>query len=214
MALFAFISVAVTSATVTIYGEAIWDPVQLAGRMGGWGVIVALAALGVATLTTNLAANVVAPAYGFSSLSPQKISFRMGGYITAGIGIAMFPWKVMETSGGYIFTWLIGYSALLGPIAGILIADYFILRKSELNVAELFKTDGQYSANKGWNWAGIGALIIGILPNLPGFLHISGFVDSVPAIFDSIYAYAWFVGLAVAALVYLLIAKNSRGTSS
>jgi len=120
----------------------------------------------------------------------------------------------METSGGYIFTWLIGYSALLGPIAGILIADYFILRKSELNVAELFKTDGQYSANKGWNWAGIGALIIGILPNLPGFLHISGFVDSVPAIFDSIYAYAWFVGLAVAALVYLLIAKNSRGTSS
>ncbi len=214
MALFAFISVAVTSATVTIYGEAIWDPVQLAGRMGGWGVIVALAALGVATLTTNLAANVVAPAYGFSSLSPQKISFRMGGYITAGIGIAMFPWKVMETSGGYIFTWLIGYSALLGPIAGILIADYFILRKSELNVTELFKADGEYSASNGWNWAGIGALIIGILPNLPGFLHISGFVESVPPIFDSIYAYAWFVGLAVAALVYLLIAKNSRGKSS
>ncbi len=138
----------------------------------------------------------------------------MGGYITAGIGIAMFPWKVMETSGGYIFTWLIGYSALLGPIAGILIADYFILRKSELNVTELFKADGEYSASNGWNWAGIGALIIGILPNLPGFLHISGFVESVPPIFDSIYAYAWFVGLAVAALVYLLIAKNSRGKSS
>jgi len=210
MALFAFISVAVTSATVSIYGEAIWDPVQLAGRMGGWGVIIALAALSVATLTTNLAANVVAPAYGFSSLNPQKISFRMGGYITAGIGIAMFPWKVMETSGGYIFTWLIGYSALLGPIAGILIADYFILRKRELNVDELFNSEGQYSANGGWNIAGIAALVIGILPNLPGFLQVAGFVESVPEIFMSIYGYAWFVGLFVAALVYLMIAKKTR----
>ncbi len=208
MALFAFISVAVTSATVTIYGEAIWDPVELAGRMGGWGVIVALAALGVATLTTNLAANVVAPAYGFSNLSPGKISFRMGGYITAGIGIAMFPWKLLETSGGYIFTWLIGYSALLGPIAGILIADYFLLRKMNINIDDLFRHDGQYGANGGWNRAGISALIIGILPNLPGFLQVAGFVQGVPEIFLSIYGYAWFVGLLVAAVVYLLLAKK------
>jgi len=207
MALFAFISVAVTSATVTIYGEAIWDPVQLAGKMGGWGVIVALAALGIATLTTNLAANVVAPAYGFSNLNPSKISFRMGGYITAGIGIAMFPWKLMETSGGYIFTWLIGYSALLGPIAGILIADYFILRKRHLNVEELFSHEGQYAGKNGWNLAGITALIIGIAPNLPGFLQVAGFVESVPEIFLTIYGYAWFVGLIVASIVYLLIAE-------
>lgn len=208
MALFAFIGVAVTSATVTIYGEAIWDPVALAGRMGGFGIIVALAALALATLTTNLAANVVAPAYGFSNLSPSKINFKLGGYITAGIGIAIFPWKLLETSGGYIFTWLIGYSALLGPIAGILIADYFILRKRQLDIDALFRHDGQYGANGGWNPAGLIALVLGILPNLPGFLHVAGLVDSVPDIFKTVYNYAWFVGLFVAGALYLLLAKK------
>ena len=205
MALFAFISVAVTSATVTIYGEAIWDPVALAGKMGGVGVLVALAALVVATLTTNLAANVVAPAYGFSNLNPRKISFKMGGYITAAIGIAIFPWKLLETAGGYLFVWLIGYSALLGPIAGILIVDYFMVRKSELNAEDLFDHKGQYGA---WNWAGMTALIVGIAPNLPGFLHAAGMVESVPAIFDKIYSYAWFVGLFLAGIVYLVLNKK------
>ncbi len=205
MALFAFISVAVTSATVTIYGEAIWDPVALAGRMGGLGVVVALAALVVATLTTNLAANVVAPAYGFSNLSPSKVSFKMGGYITAGIGIAIFPWKLIESSGGYIFTWLVGYSALLGPIAGILIADYYLVRKSKLNAKALFDHAGEYGM---WNSAGVIALIVGILPNIPGFLHAAGFVDSVPDIFNSIYSFAWFVGLLVAGALYLVLNKK------
>ena len=205
MALFAFISVAVTSATVTIFGEAIWDPVVLASKMGGIGVIVALMALVVATLTTNLAANVVAPAYGFSNLNPKKISFKMGGYITAGIGIAIFPWKLLETAGGYIFVWLIGYSALLGPIAGILIADYFFVRKSELDAEALFNHKGQYGA---WNWAGIIALIVGILPNLPGFLHAAKIVETVPVIFDTIYSYAWFVGLFIAGALYLLLNKK------
>jgi len=208
MACFAFIGVAVTSATVTIFGEAIWDPVELAGRMGGMGVIVALAALIVATLTTNLAANVVAPAYGFSNLDPQKISFKMGGYITAGIGIAIFPWKLLETAGGYLFIWLIGYSALLGPIAGILIADYFLLRKCKLDVKALFRHDGEFGARNGWNMAGISALIIGILPNLPGFLHAAGAVDYVPEIFDMLYSYAWFVGVFVAGGLYLVFAKK------
>ncbi|SDE47286.1 NCS1 family nucleobase:cation symporter-1 [Kordiimonas lacus] len=205
MALFAFIGVAVTSATVTIYGEAIWDPVVLAGRMGGMGVVVALAALVIATLTTNLAANVVAPAYGFSNLSPSKISFTMGGYITAGIGIAIFPWKLLETAGGYLFTWLIGYSALLGPIAGILIVDYFLIRKCELDKDALFTHAGRYGA---WNSAGLIALVVGVLPNLPGFLHAAGAVDTVPAIFDTLYSYAWFVGLFVAGLLYLALAKK------
>lgn len=205
MALFAFISVAVTSATVTIYGEAIWDPVALAGRMGGLGVVVALAALVVATLTTNLAANVVAPAYGFSNLNPKKISFTMGGYITAAIGIAIFPWKLLETAGGYLFVWLIGYSALLGPIAGILIADYFLVRKSELDTDAMFNHAGQYGT---WNKAGLIALVIGILPNFPGFLHAAGAVASVPPIFDTIYSYAWFVGLLLAGGLYLVMAKK------
>ena len=205
MALFAFISVAVTSATVTIFGEAIWDPVVLAGKMGGIGVVVALMALVVATLTTNLAANVVAPAYGFSNLNPKKISFTMGGYITAGIGIAIFPWKLLETAGGYLFVWLIGYSALLGPIAGILIADYFLVRKSELDAESLFNHEGIY---KTWNWAGIIALIVGILPNLPGFLHAAGIVESVPEIFKTLYSYAWFVGLFIAAVLYLALNRS------
>jgi len=210
MALFAFIGVAVTSATVTIYGEAIWDPVQLAGRMGGYGIIFALAALALATLTTNLAANVVAPAYGFSNLSPSKISFKLGGYITAGIGVAIFPWKLLETAGGYLFTWLIGYSALLGPIAGILIADYLLLRKGKINVDDLFRHKGEYGANNGWNYAGLTALVVGILPNLPGFLSAAGIVGSVPEIFNTLYNYAWFVGLFVAGALYLLLAKKGQ----
>lgn len=208
MALFAFISVAVTSATVTIYGEAIWDPVALAGKMGGAGVIVALIALVIATLTTNLAANVVAPAYGFSNLAPSKITFRMGGYITAVIGILIFPWKLVEDAGAYIFTWLVGYSALLGPIAGLLIADYFLLRKTNLKLEDLFRHDGIYGGSNGWNKAGLTALGLGILPNLPGFLHVAGFVDTVPVFFDVIYGYAWFVGFAVAAILYLILAKR------
>lgn len=210
MALFAFIGVAVTSATVTIYGEAIWDPVELAGRMGGFGIIFALAALALATLTTNLAANVVAPAYGFSNLSPSKISFKLGGYITAGIGVAIFPWKLLETSGGYLFTWLIGYSALLGPIAGILIADYFLLRKCKINIDALFTHNGEYGANNGWNHAGLIALVVGILPNLPGFLSAAGIVGTVPEIFTTFYHYAWFVGLFVAGALYLLLAKKGQ----
>ena len=204
MALFAFISVAVTSATVTIYGEAIWNPVDLAGRMGGVSVIFALAALVIATLTTNLAANVVAPAYGFSNLAPSRISFQVGGYITAAIGILIFPWKLVEDASAYIFTWLVGYSALLGPIAGVLIADYFLIRRMRLDVDQLFKSDGEYTAQQGWNRAGLIAFAAGALPNLPGFLHAAGAVKSVPAIFDSIYVYAWFVGFIVAAAVYYL----------
>jgi nucleobase:cation symporter-1, NCS1 family len=162
----------------------------------------------LATLTTNLAANVVAPANGFSNLAPGKISFKMGGYITAGIGIAIFPWKLLESTGAYIFTWLIGYSALLGPIAGIMLADYFLIRRTELDVPALFRHDGEYSYRRGWNPAAVVALIVGVLPNLPGFLQAAGFVGSVPSVFVSIYTYAWFVGLLVAGAVYLLLMRK------
>lgn len=208
MALFTFIGVAVTSATVVIYGEAIWNPVDLAGRMGGLGVVVALGALTIATLTTNLAANLVAPAYGFSNLRPAKISLRMGGYITAGIGIAIFPWKLLESTGGYIFTWLVGYSALLGPIAGVLIIDYFLIQKTELDVDELFKVEGTYRATNGWNWAGISAFIIGVIPNLPGFAAQAKIVESVPEVFNQLYTYSWFVGFAIASVVYYIMASK------
>jgi len=203
MALFAFIASAVTSATVVIFGEAIWDPIKLAERMGGFSIIIALFALIVATLTTNLAANVVAPAHGFANLAPSKLNLRRGGYITAGIGLAMFPWILIN----HIVGWLIAYSALLGPIAGVMLADYYLLRKTKLEVADLFKLNGIYSGHIGTNWAGIGALIIGILPNLPGFLAGVGITDGAPDLFTTIYTYAWFVGLFVAGAAYLLLTK-------
>ena len=210
MLLFSFIGVAVTSATVVIYGRAIWDPVELMGQMGGFAVVIALFVLAIATLTTNLAANVVAPANGFSNINPSKISFRMGGYITAGIGIAIFPWKLLESSGGYIFTWLIGYSALLGPIAGILIVDYLLIRKTELDVDDLFRARGKYSYGNGWNPLAIVALLVGVLPNLPGFLHAAGISDSFGAAFDVIYEYAWFVGLFLSGGLYMVLMSGHR----
>jgi NCS1 family nucleobase:cation symporter-1 len=201
MAVFAFIASAVTSATIVIYGEAIWDPIALSERMGGFGIIIALVALVIATLTTNLAANVVAPAHGFANLAPKKINLRMGGYITAAIGIAMFPWILVN----HIVGWLIGYSALLGPIAGIMLADYYLLRKTELKVEDLFKSNGIYSASNGVNWAGILALIIGILPNIPGFLVGVGLSSGTSPFFTNVYNFAWFVGLFVAGAAYLIL---------
>jgi len=203
MALFAFIASAVTSATVVIYGEAIWDPIALAEKMGRASILIALFALIVATLTTNLAANVVAPAHGFSNLAPSKINLKRGGYITAGIGIAMFPWILVN----HIVGWLIAYSALLGPIAGIMLADYYLLRKTKLEVADLFKSNGIYSASNGTNWAGVLALVIGILPNLPGFLAGVGLTSGTSDLFATLYTYAWFVGLFVAGAAYLVLAK-------
>ena len=199
MTLFAFIGVAVTSATVTIYGESIWDPTVLLGRMGGgFSVAISLFALSIATLSTNIAANVVSPANVFINVAPQKVSFQLGGYITAGLGIVIMPWKLIESTGGYIFTWLIGYSALLGPIGGIIIVDYFLLRRTELDLDGLYRREGTYWYRGGFNVVAIVAFIVAVLPNLPGFLHAAGAVDAVPAVFDTIYTYAWFVGFIVA----------------
>jgi len=211
MALYTFIAVAVTSASIVIYGEPVGNPVDLAGRMGGVGVIVALGFLVLATLTTNMAANLVAPAYGFSNLAPGRISFRMGGYITAGIAIAMFPWKLMETAGDYIVTWLVGYSALLGPIAGILIADYFFVKRRTLDIDALFSSEGRYGQ---WNRAGIVALIAGILPSLPGFLKQVRFIEDTPAIFTTLYGYAWFVGAGTAFVLYIILSRKTRGETA
>jgi NCS1 family nucleobase:cation symporter-1 len=205
MTLFAFIGVAVTSATVVIYGEAIPDPTKLAGKMGGGlAVMISLVALTVATLSTNIAANVVSPANAILNLAPRKATFRIGGFITAAIGVVILPWKLIESTGGYIFTWLIGYSALLGPIGGIVIADYFLVRRTEIDVEALYRRDGVYNYRGGFNPVAIVALVLGVLPNIPGFLAQAGFVESVPAVFESLYTYAWFVGFLLSGAVYTL----------
>ncbi len=202
MPLFAFIGVAVTSATVVIYGEEIWDPVALLARFESAPVvIISMLALAVATLTTNLAANVVAPANAFTNISPKRISFRAGGMITGVIGILMMPWKLMADPTGYIFTWLIGYSALLGPIAGILICDYWVHRRMELDLPDLYRP-GRYSFSHGFNWRAVVALVLGIIPNIPGFLGRIEIIE-VGGFWADLYTYAWFVGFFVSFAVYL-----------
>jgi nucleobase:cation symporter-1, NCS1 family len=204
MGLLAMLAVFVTSATVVIYGKAIWDPVDLSSRMTGAAVLIALIILLIDTVSVNLAANLVGPAYDFSALNPRRISYTKGGVITAVIAILMMPWKVLESTQGYIFTWLIGYSALLGPVAGILIVDYYFIRKKELSVQDLYSETGAYRYNSGWNLVAIAALALGVLPNVPGFLH-AAFPQAFPGVgefFKGVYTYAWFVGLAIAALVY------------
>lgn len=207
MALLAFVSVVVTSATAVVFGETIWDPVVLAGRMGGAGAILGLVFLLLATLTTNLAANVVAPANGFSNVAPRIISFKMGGYITTAIGIAIMPWKLLESAGSYLFVWLVGYSSLLGPIAGILIADYFFVRGCRLNTDAFYQRGGDYEYYKGWNLYALLALILGIAPSLAGFLTAIGVVTNAPAFLVEIYNYAWFVGAFTSAILYYLFMR-------
>ena len=209
MTLFAFIGVAVTSATVAIFGEAIADPTELLGRMGGgMTVVVSLFALSVATLSTNLAANVVSPANALVNLAPRSISFRLGSLITAFIGVVMFPWKLIESSAGYIFTWLIGYSALLGPIGGILLTDYYLLRRTELDSDGLFRHDGPYGYRHGYNWIALVSLVAGVAPNVPGFLEAAGLVERVPAVFSAVYTYAWFVGFGLSGALYWLLSRS------
>lgn len=205
MTLFAFIGVAVTSATTVIYGEPIWDPTKLLGRMGGgFSVVISLFALSIATLSTNIAANVVSPANAMINVAPQKVSFQLGGYITAGLGVAMFPWKLMADPSGYIFTWLIGYSALLGPIGGILIADYFLLRKTELDLEGLYQRNGPYAYRGGFNPVALVAFVLAVLPNLPGFLMQIKVLEPAPGFWASVYTYAWFVGFLLAGALYLV----------
>lgn len=213
MGLLAALAVFVTSATVVIYGKAIWDPVDLASRMTGAAVLIALIVLLIDTVSVNLAANLVGPAYDFSALAPGRISYKLGGILTAGIAIVMMPWKILASTEGYIFTWLIGYSALLGPVAGILIVDYYVLRKTELVVGDLYVEGGRYSYRGGWNIAAVIAFAVGVAPNIPGFLNAAfpAAFPEVGAAFKAIYTYAWFAGLALAAIVYgMLMAGKAQ----
>jgi len=206
MALYSFIGVAVTSATTIIYGTTIWDPVDVLTRFTNPAVlVVAMIALCIATLATNIAANVVSPANDFAHLAPKRISFRVGGYITGIIGVLMMPWKLVADPNGYIFVWLIAYSALLGPIGGILIADYFVYRRRKLNLTALYKADGEYRFTNGFSVVALVALVVAVLPSLPGFLEEVKLLKPgvVPKSLADLYHYAWFVGFAVAFVVYL-----------
>ncbi|MEO6228895.1 MAG: NCS1 family nucleobase:cation symporter-1 [Ferruginibacter sp.] len=212
MTLFSFIGVVVTSATTIIYGTTIWDPLVLAGKFESKLLVsLAMIAVAISTLATNIAANIVSPANDFSHLAPKKINFRTGGYITGIIGILIFPWKLIADPGGYIFTWLVGYSSLLGPIGGIMIADYYFIRKQQLNVKELYRVKGQYTFRNGINRFAVLALLSGILPNVPGFLIQTNIISNniFPAWIGSLYSYAWFVGFFVSGIIYYITMRKA-----
>jgi NCS1 family nucleobase:cation symporter-1 len=213
MTAFSFVGVVVTSATLIIYGETIWDPLVLAGRFESKLLVsVAMIAVAISTLATNIAANIVSPANDFANLDPARISFKTGGYITGIIGLLIFPWKLIADPSGYIFTWLIAYSSLLGPIGGIMIADYYFVRKQTLHVKDLYSLQGLYSFGSGYNNKAIIALILGILPNVPGFFAAIGVLDKT-LVWDwitALYNYAWFVGFFVSAGVYVLLMPKDK----
>ena len=213
MTLFSFIGVVVTSATVILYGHTIWNPIDLAGKFSSKFIIsIAMIAVAISTLATNIAANIVSPANDFANLAPTKINFRKGGYVTGVIGILIFPWKLIADPSGYIFTWLVGYSSLLGPVGGIMIADYYFIRKQQLVTTELYQYTGRYFFSKGFNIAAVTALLAGILPNLPGFLTTIKVIpqDAVPLWVSHLYNYAWFVGFFVAGLVYYMMMRKYK----
>lgn len=213
MTLFAFVGVVVTSATTIVFGTTIWDPVILAGKFDSKLLVsLAMIAVAISTLATNIAANIVSPANDFANLSPSKIDFRKGGYITGIIGIMIFPWKLIADPTGYIFTWLVGYSSLLGPVGGIMIVDYYFIRKQTLVVDDLYNKNGIYSFSKGFNTKAIWALLLGILPNVPGFFLTIKVVDNsvFPEWISGLYHYAWFVGFGISGLVYYVLMRKKQ----
>ena len=199
MSIFAAMGVTITSATAIIYGQAIWDPVLLVGKFTS-PVVVALSmfTVCVATIAVNIAANVVSPANDFANAFPKFISFKTGGLITGLLGIAIQPWKLLADPHGYIFTWLLGYSGGLGSIAGVLIADYWLVRGRELHVEDLYLVDGEY---RGWNWKAIGATLLGCALAWIGLM-----VPSLKPLYD----YAWFVGFFAAGGAYAALMQRPR----
>jgi len=199
MTLYTFVGVSVTSASAVLFGHPIWNPILLIGAFHQPVVaFIALIAILVATLSVNIGANVVAPSNDFSNLYPRLISFRTGGMITGFLGLAMCPWKLLATPDSYIFGWLVGYSGLMGPIAGIMVCDYFLIRKTELDVNSLYHSEGAYHYTKGVNPRAVVALVFGVALALLGLVFKP---------LRQLYDYAWFVGFFVSGLLYVALMK-------
>ncbi|HEY9784596.1 MAG TPA: NCS1 family nucleobase:cation symporter-1 [Candidatus Obscuribacterales bacterium] len=206
MTVFAAMGVIITSCAIVIYPQTsandLWDPVKLIKHFQSpWIVAIAMFTVSVATLAVNIAANVVSPANDFANAFPRWITFRTGGLITGIIGILMQPWRLLADPSGYIYSWLLGYSGGLGSIAGVLIADYWIIRRQQLKLADLYLAKGEYTYSSGWNWRAVAATSVGCL-----FAWIGIVVPPLKPLYD----YGWFVGFAMAAVTYLTLMKNHR----
>jgi NCS1 family nucleobase:cation symporter-1 len=213
MTLFPLIGVLTVSATQVVYGEPIWDPATLVGELNIPIVeIVILFTLLIATLSTNVAANVVSPSYDFSNAWPKRISFRTGGIITGIIGILIMPWYLMSEPSIYIFTWLGTYGGLTGAIAGVLIADYWLIRRRAFKLADLYRPDGIYRYAGGWNWRALVALVTGALIGIGGAYTPTGGAGPFPAdgllpFLKPFYDYSWIAALIVAFVLYWVLAR-------
>jgi NCS1 family nucleobase:cation symporter-1 len=207
MTVFSAMGILITSASTIVFGKAMWDPVEVVSKftnpialfIGFFGIV-------IASLSVNIAANTVSPAYDFSNCFPKHISFKTGGLITGIIGILIMPWRLLADPSGYVFTWLGTYSGILGPIAAIIICDYWICRKTNLNLKELYSTTGEYSYKNGFNPSAIIALVVGVFGALIGKI-----VPSLSGVSD----YSWFVGFGLSFVIYLLLnpAKNIANTN-
>jgi nucleobase:cation symporter-1, NCS1 family len=205
MTVFAAMGVIITSAAAVIYPNEpmsnLWDPVKLIGHFSqAWVIAISMFTVVVATLSVNIAANVVSPANDFANAFPKLISFRTGGLITGILGILMMPWRLLADPSGYIFSWLLGYSGGLGSIAGVLVADYWLVRDKELHLADLYREVGTYRYKGGWNWRAVVATLAGCFFAWIGLL--------VPAL-KGMYDYAWFVGFFVALVLHYVLMKVS-----
>lgn len=200
MTVFAGMGIVITSATVIIYGKSISDPIVL-GALFGNRLIVAIVMFTVviATLAVNIAANVVSPANDFANAFPKKIDFKRGGLITGLIGIAMMPWELTKDENSYIFGWLLGYSGALGSVAGVLIVDYWILRKKQLDLRSLYVPDGAYRYTNGWNMAAVWATLVGA-----GVALLGAFWQPMRVIYD----WSWFVGFGLSGGLYWVLMRG------
>ena len=217
MTLFAVLAVVVTSGSQVVYGEAIWDPIQLAARLESTaGILLALATVLVASLSVNLAANLVGPAYDFSNLVPRLVSFRTGALITCVIGVLIQPWKLYSDPGVYIFTWLAFVGGVLGPVAAILIADYWVLRRTRLALADLYSATGAYAYRGGVNWRAVVAFVVAAVLSVGGSYSSTaadgtrsgpypdaGLIPFLQPLAD----YGWAVGFAAAFVLYLALSR-------
>jgi NCS1 family nucleobase:cation symporter-1 len=206
MTVFAAMGVIITSASMMIYKDLppeqlnkLWDPMKLVGHFNQfWVIAISMFTVVVATLAVNIAANVVSPANDFANAFPKWISFRMGGLITGIVGILIQPWRLLENPARYIDGWLVGYSGGMAAIAGVLIVDYWLVRKKGLRLADLYRTKGAYTYNGGWNWRAVVATLLGCF-----FAWIGVFVPALRPLYD----YAWFVGFGVSAVAHLALMK-------
>jgi NCS1 family nucleobase:cation symporter-1 len=204
MTVFAAMGVVITSAAVVIYPhmrvEDLWDPLKLVGQFSQvWVIAISMFTAVIATLAVNIAANVVSPANDFANAFPRWISFRTGGLITGIIGLLMQPWKLLADPAGYIFKWLVGYSGGLGSIAGVMIADYWLVRNKKLALSDLYRTRGVYTYAGGWNWRAVSATIVGCA---------LAWIGLVVPVLKPLYDYAWFVGFGSAAVIHLVLMKS------